>query len=208
MATFTAPQTLPAKTTARRNKSAFERSVAVFRAFREMATPEEMERIAARLEQALSNVPADTDGSTVREALMQTQTFSPQERLEWEATNTARYFQKRRELLQDSLSAPEVAQLLGTTRQTPHDRVKAGTLLAVRDRGGLRFPRWQFDAAAPDGVLDGLPDVLKALDVSALRKISWFVRPQVQLEGKTPLEVLRAGHATQLVRVARTVGVS
>jgi hypothetical protein len=192
----------------KRNRDAFERSVAVFRAFRETATPEEMERIASRLEQALTPLEPSPERAEFLKDLTGGRTFSEKERLELEAASIARYFQKRQELLQGSLSAPQVARLLGTTRQTPHDRAQAGTLLAVRERGGLRFPRWQFDPEGPDGVLAGLPEVLKALDVSPLAKVSWFVRPNPYLEGRTPLEALKGGEGERLVAMARGVGVS
>lgn len=191
-----------------RRRDAFARSVAVLRALRETATPEEMERIATRLEQAIQPSPVSPERAAFLAALTGGPASTEQERLEREAASVARYFQKRQELLQDSLSAPEVARLLGTSRQTPHDRAKAGTLLAVRERGGLRFPRWQFDPEGPDGVLPGFPDVLKALDVSPLAKVSWFTRPSPTLEGRTPLESLKAGEVERLIAIARGVGVS
>src|SRR4051812_10526818 len=46
----------------------------------------------------------------------------------------------RRELLAGTKTASEVAALLGTSRQTPHDRLESGTLIAVYDRGAWRFP--------------------------------------------------------------------
>jgi len=142
------------------------------------------------------------------QALTGGRTATEKERLALESANLARYFQHRQELLRDSLSAVEVAHLLGTSRQTPHDRVKAGTLLAVRERGGLRFPRWQFDPNGPDGVLANFVPVLRALDVTPLAQVSWFVRPNPYLEGRTPLEALRAGEGERLVSIARGVGVS
>lgn len=190
-----------------RRRDAFERSVAVLRRLRETATPDEMERIASRLEQALVTVPVAPERAALLVALTGGQIPAPSERLELETASIARYFQRRHELLDGSLTAPEVASLLGTTRQTPHDRVRAGSLLAVRERGGLRFPRWQFDADGPDGVLPGFSYVLRALDISPLEKISWFVRPNPYLEGRTPLEALRAGETERLVPVARAVGV-
>jgi hypothetical protein len=204
----TTKQTSRQRLTRRRSQEAFQRSVAVLRAFRETATPEEMERIAVRLEQAIAPQETSPERAEFLAALTGGRTLSEKERLELEAAGIARYFQKRQELLQDSLSAPEAARLLGTSRQTPHDRVKAGTLLGVRERGGLRFPRWQFDPEGPDGVLAGFLDVLKALNVSALAKVSWFVRPNPYLEGRTPLEALRAGEVERLVSIARGVGVS
>lgn len=192
----------------RRARDAFERSIAVFRAFRETATPEEMERIATRLEQAIQPPAPSSERAEFLAALTGGRAYTEKERLEREASSIARYFQWRQELLKGSLSATEVARLLGTCRQTPHDRVKAGTLLAVRERGGLRFPRWQFAPEGPDGVLPGFPEVLRALDVSPLAKVSWFTRPNPTLEGRTPLEALKAGEVERLVPIARGVEAS
>ena len=68
--------------------------------------------------------------------------------------------------------------LAARSRQTAHDRIKDDTLLAGRDQGHWRLPTWQFDPDGPDGVIDGLPEVLKALQLSDLAKIRWLQRPQ------------------------------
>lgn len=195
----------------KRNRDAFERSVAVLREFRQNASPEEMERIAVQLERAL-NPPDARSLSPERAAFLSAltggRTFSEQERLELEAAGIARYFRRRQELIKETVSAAEAARLLGTCRQTPHDRVKAETMLAVRERGMLRFPRWQFDPEGPNGVLAGLPQVLQALQVSSMAKAAWFVRSNPYLKGRTAVEALRAGEVERLVVLARGVGIS
>ena len=118
-----------------------------------------------------------------------------------------RSFARRRELLAGALSTAQVAELLGTSRQTPHDRVASGSLLAVRERGALRFPPWQFDASGEDGVITGLPEVIRALDVSPMAKVSWLTRPNPMLDGATPLTCLKAGHVARIVALARAVGI-
>lgn len=133
--------------------------------------------------------------------------FSEVERRELEFASLVRNFQWRRELLKGALSASQVAELLGTTRQTPHDRVKSNTLLAVLDRGAWRFPAWQFDPEGPDGVIDGLPEVLKALKVSQLSKLSWLVRSNSVLDGLTPIEALKQGHKQRTIAEAVGIGV-
>ncbi|MGH2557956.1 MAG: antitoxin Xre/MbcA/ParS toxin-binding domain-containing protein [Thermomicrobiales bacterium] len=152
--------------------------------------------------------PVETETSALVAALTAGRTTTPEERVEAEMDVLRRSFVRRRELLADTLSTSQVAALLNTSRQTPHDRVASGTLLAVMDRGGLRFPQWQFDPRGDDGVVTGLPTVLRALDVSPLAKMSWLTRPNPMLDGQTPLACLKSGHLEQVVALARAVSVA
>jgi Protein of unknown function (DUF2384) len=102
------------------------------------------------------------------------------------------FFEARRDLLDDALTAPKAAELLGVSRQTPLNRVRDNTLLAVLDRGAYRFPTWQFDPQGEGGVLPGLPDVLDALEPQQpFAKLVWLRRPNPTLEGREPLDLLR-----------------
>jgi len=115
-------------------------------------------------------------------------------------------FVMRREVLQQCIGTTEVVRLLGLrNRQTPLDRIRAGTLLAILDQGKRRYPLWQFDPDGPDGVVAGLPDVLAALPVSDLIKARWLQRPQPLLEGHTPLQLLREGQLDRVLVEARAV---
>jgi hypothetical protein len=124
--------------------------------------------------------------------------------------NLLRGFRLRRSLLRDALTATEVASLLGAaTRQTPHDRVAAGTLVAVRDAGKLRFPIWQFDPEGPDGVVEGFAEVLGELPtMTQLGRVSWFVQPRRGLRGRSPIEALREHDATPVLTEARATHVA
>lgn len=103
-----------------------------------------------------------------------------------------RFFEARRDVLDDALTAPQAAELLGVSRQTPLNRVKENTLLGVLDRGAYRFPVWQFDPQGDDGILPGLPDVLDALEPQqAFAKLMWLRRPNPTFEGREPVELLR-----------------
>lgn len=133
-------------------------------------------------------------------------TFTHEERMQLELDSLFHYFQRRRQLLEGSLTASQVAKLLGTSRQTPHDRLKARTLLGVLDGGVLRFPVWQFDPQGPDGVIDGLPDVLRTLQVSDFAKLNWLVRPNPVLDSLTPVQALQQGHKERVIHEASGVG--
>ena len=167
-----------------------------------------MEVVSSRIERALESPEVSEERRELVADLTGGREYGRQERSALEMAVLARSFKRRRELLGGSLSASQVAALLGTTRQTPHDRVKGGTLLAVLDRGAWRFPAWQFDPEGPDGVVEGLGEVLRALHASPLAKASWFVRPNPYLEGRTPLEALREGQVEAVRSAAETVGTS
>ncbi len=134
--------------------------------------------------------------------------FTRQERIQLEMDTLARHFQRRRQLLEGSLTAPQVAEMLGTSRQTPHDRVSSQTLLAIKDNGKLRFPLWQFDPEGPDGVIDGLPQILKSLQMSDYAKHNWLSRPNPYLEGQAPIELLKQGEIERVHQVADDAGAS
>jgi hypothetical protein len=145
----------------------------------------------------------DTDRSADR---LLGSSFTQKERLELEIESLAKAFEHRRRLLSDTVTAPKVAEILNTSRQTPHDRVKAQTLLAVMDNGALRFPLWQFLPQGPDGVLLGFPRVLKALQLSDFAKLSWLVRSNPYLEGLTPVVALRNGLIERVLQEAKAAG--
>ena len=57
-------------------------------------------------------------------------------------------------------------------------------------------------------MVEGLPEVLRALHASPLAKASWFVRPNPYLQGLTPLEALRKGQIEAVRSAAETVEAS
>lgn len=135
-------------------------------------------------------------------------TYNRQDRIQLEMETLARHFQHRRQLLDSAISATQVARLLGTSRQTPHDRVSSQTLLAIKENGKLCFPSWQFDPAGPDGVLDGFPAVLKALEMSDYAKLNWLTRTNPLLDSQTPVQTLKAGQKDRVLAAATAAGAS
>ena len=127
---------------------------------------------------------------------------------ELELANLERYYQRRRELLEGSITSSKVAELLGCqNRATVRDRRLANTLLGVKDGGVYRYPLWQFDPEGNDGVIDGLPEVLKNLDVSDFIKLNWLMKPHLAFDRKTPIEMLKQGKVKAVVTEARAVGI-
>lgn len=166
--------------------------------------PDEVEAVFEAATRALSPIEEPVPG--IIDALSGGRRLTAAERVEAEIDALMRSFARRRELLAGALTASQVAKLLGTSRQTPHDRLAAGTLLAVMDQGAWRFPAWQFDPEGDNGVVPGLPAVIRALRVSPIAKMSWLTRPNPMLDGETPLARLKAGQVEQVVALAHAVG--
>lgn len=133
---------------------------------------------------------------------------SPSRLLELQLGNLQRYYQRRRELLADSITSTKVAELLGCeNRSTVRDRRNAKRILGIKDKGVYKYPLWQFDPQGDDGVIDGFPEVLAALDVSDFTKLNWLMKPHLAMNGKTPVEMLKQGEIKAVVIEARAVGV-
>jgi hypothetical protein len=165
----------------RRRDQSLNQAMRKFRVILERLPAEDVERLSIDLDEALRAGTAPTSTPVRKQIVRQTVAAQADE------------FRVRQRLLAEALTAPEVAAHLNVSRQTPHDRVRAGTLLAIMDRGMLRFPAWQFDPTGPDGVLDGLPEVIRALgDMPTLSKIGWMVSPKALLPD-APVEMLRHG---------------
>jgi len=171
----------------------------------EAMPPQTLANLEKRLEQPVPRLSTEDQAFIAR--ITGGKEYSAEESAVLEAAALVRSFQHREELLRDSLSVAQVAKALGVSRQTPHDRARAGTLLGVLDKGAWRFPRWQFDADGPNGVIGGLPEVLEALDVSPLAKVAWLTQPNRSLGSKSPLQMLEAGKVEAVLAEARAVGV-
>lgn len=169
----------------------------------EALEPQELEILCRNILKVHGEEPV-TDGLTRK---LQSREYSKKERIELEFATLYKYFENRRKLLESALNPTQVGKLLNVTRQTAHDRREAGTMLGVLDNGVWRYPIWQFDPEGPNGVIDGLPDVLKALKVSELAKVNWLTRANRVLMS-TPLEALKQGRKKEVVIEALAVGVA
>jgi hypothetical protein len=212
----TPASTAPDRAVREHQQRVLTETVATFQQFLEDTPVEqlegEMETISSALAADHRGATALTEEERAKAALVDEitrgRTYSSWERRQLGMFSLLRSFALRRELLADSLTAPQVANILGVSRQTPHDRRKSDTLLAVFDRGAWQFPAWQFDPEGPDGVVAGLPRVLKALHLSPLAKANWLMRPNRYLQERSPLEALKAGEVESVARIAEAVGVA
>ncbi|MGH7822043.1 MAG: hypothetical protein ACREQ9_19955 [Candidatus Binatia bacterium] len=103
------------------------------------------------------------------------------------------------------LSAGEVADLLGISRQAVDKRRRAGKLIGVlRGRRGYAYPAWQFS----DG--SRLPNIERVLDALSRHdpwmQLAFFLSGNTRLDGDTPLAKLREGEVEEVVKAARAFG--
>jgi len=211
-ATFTLHVELPADPSAAQERRALlGRAVAALEEALRGASAEDTSTFAAQFARALRPpAPAPPNRTWLSEQVAaELGPAAPDEVATRVARNLRRARDQRERLLAGSLTAPQVADLLGVSRQTPHDRRTAKRLIATFDRGAWRFPAWQFDPAAPDGVLAGLPEVLDELNgLDDLGRIAWFVAPRPGLDGRSVVDLLRAGDRRLALQLARSAAAS
>ena len=128
--------------------------------------------------------------------------YSPQERVRLELKGLERDFARRRELLEGCIGTSEVVELLKLTPQGVRQRIKQQKLLAILDGGDYQFPLAQFDACGPNGVLEGLDKVLKAMTVSDYARLNWLATPNPIFGDATPFEALRTGEKDRVTAAA------
>jgi hypothetical protein len=108
----------------------------------------------------------------------------------------------RETLLKDSISAAEAATLIGRSRQSVERLRRDGRLLVLRAGNQWRYPRWQFEPDAPGGVLPGLEEVLRNLQLSPAAAAFWLLQPAERLEGVPPIELLRRHRPEPVIQLA------
>jgi hypothetical protein len=108
---------------------------------------------------------------------------------------------KLRRAAEPTMESGEVCELLGVTRETIRQKVNRRQLLALPKGGDRVFPAFQFKEGA---VLNGLPEVLNALDTDSVFTILSFLLSQnPAYENKTAIEMLEAGNLEPVVAEAR-----
>ena len=119
-----------------------------------------------------------------------------------------RGIEARNQLLNENggtLTAEGAAGVLGISRQAVEKRRSAGNLLGLTTgRHGYRYPAWQFTRS---GVLPGLEDILRALaPYDPWMQAAFFLGSNPRLKGKSPLEMLKAGQLSVVLKAAEAYG--
>lgn len=101
--------------------------------------------------------------------------------------------------------AEGVAQLLGGETPVSRQAVSKRRLVVLKTGSGrVVYPAFQFDESG--SVVDGVADVVKLVeptDLSHWTLASWFVSPDVDLDGTQPIAALRAGGKEAVLEVVR-----
>ena len=104
-------------------------------------------------------------------------------------------------------SLDEVQTLMrGVSRQRIERRVREGSLLAVPGPSNRRrYPTVQFN---PDGtIVEGLKQVCEALPTkNPWSVLNFLVAPEDRLDGRKPIDLLRAGKVEIVIQAARRMG--
>jgi hypothetical protein len=121
------------------------------------------------------------------------------------ARGLAREKKSRAELVADSYSTAQVADLLGVSSAAVTKRRGKGGLIAFKHKEDWRYPRWQFDGTA---VVSGAITAWQLLpdrhDVAGL--VRWFTLPSRQLNGRTPIDAIKEGDVDAAADAASYVG--
>ena len=96
-------------------------------------------------------------------------------------------------------NSEEIAEMLGVSRQAINQRRQRGKLIGLsRGKGKNIYPLWQFTDTGK--TLSGLEAVLEQLsEVDPWTQVAFFLNPNLRLENKTPLEMLRIGEVEPVV---------
>ena len=106
------------------------------------------------------------------------------------------------------LTSAQIARQLGLKSSSAirSYRIRGQLFAWEKSHRDLRYPAWQIYRGKP---LPGLADVLQIFEEKGLPPlsiISFFVCPSEDLNGKTPLKLLRAHRVAEVVEHARRLG--
>jgi hypothetical protein len=118
------------------------------------------------------------------------------------ADNLALGVARRSAVVVASVTRREVAHALGKSDQAVSAMLERGSLLGLKEGREWRIPVWQLDADRPAGVLPGLAEVARAYRDGIVSLSEWVQRPNPDLDGATPRQVLASGDVARVVAAA------
>jgi len=107
----------------------------------------------------------------------------------------------------DMLNGEQLAAELGLSRATVDNRRQEGKLLALEfgSKRGFRFPQWQGDLVEEPDIRASFEAVLNRLaGVGPWSRYRFFVQSAPELDGRTPVEALRAGQGEAVLHAAES----
>lgn len=114
--------------------------------------------------------------------------------------------ERRRRVLRDCVDAQKAGELTGRSRQSVERLRRDGRVLALRVGRQWRYPVWQFDPDARAGVVPHLSEVVDLLFLSPQGAALWLLEPKEELDGRAPVEYLRARKAEPVIELATAYG--
>lgn len=112
----------------------------------------------------------------------------------------------RTRLLRACVSAQEAGRLMGRSRQAVEKQRRSGRMVALRSGRQWRYPVWQLDADEPHGLVPGVVEVMERLPLSPAGVALWLTSANPELDGETPIQVLRNRQTDRVVRLAEQQG--
>jgi len=107
----------------------------------------------------------------------------------------------------DMLNGEDLGRALGLSRTTIDNRRVEGKLLALEfpTKRGFRYPRWQRELVEERQTREQFEAVLERLrTVGDWSRYRFFMQNAPALNGRTPLEALRAGATDEVIAEAET----
>jgi hypothetical protein len=111
-------------------------------------------------------------------------------------------FAQRRQLVAESISRDEAADLLDVAAQSVTAKLATRKLVGMKVGREWRLPAWQFEPEMPSGVLPDL-DHLQAVFPGGLVSLSrWMLRGHTEFDGRTPRDEMLLHGSAPVIAVA------
>lgn len=119
------------------------------------------------------------------------------------AQNLSTGIDRRRAVLEDSVSRKEVADTLGKSEQAVSAMLERHALLGLKVGREWRIPIWQMAPELAEGILPGLRELAMAYLDGVVSLSEWVHRPNPDLDGVTPRDALLHGAVDEVVAAVR-----